>query len=297
MNRAPRTAERTAGRVEPRYFSTQVFSAQRFFLDLNPRPGPELRVVSGGCERCRPDYAIRRPGFPHPTIEFVAGGRGQLFMGRQRHALLPGTVFAYDRRWPHRIASDAHEPLVKYFVVLAGTAGRQLMEECRVAPGRVVRVTRPDRVQEVFDDLISHARSDHSDRMRLCALCLQYLIMKIGDLAAPHDGTSGRAFANYERCRQYIAERYAQLRTMTEVAQGCHIDPAYLCRLFRRFGRESPLHYLQHLRLNRAAELLQGSDRMVKDVAAELGFGDAANFSRAFRRVFGIAPARFGRQP
>jgi AraC-like DNA-binding protein len=31
---------------------------------------------------------------------------------------------------------------------------------------------------------------------------------------------------------------------------------------------------------------------MVKEVAADLGFSDTHNFSRAFRHAFGVSPAR-----
>jgi AraC-like DNA-binding protein len=43
----------------------------------------------------------------------------------------------------------------------------------------------------------------------------------------------------------------------------------------------------------RAAALLRGSDRSVAEVADQLGFSDASNFSKAFKRWYGVSPDRF----
>lgn len=280
---------------EPRYFSAQVSQARRFFLDLNPISRRELTVVSGGCEHCLPDYEIKRGGFPFPTIEFVARGTGRLWLRDQEYALLPGTVFVYGRGLPHRIRSDAKNPLVKYFVAFTGPTGRNVTDPFQLVPGRIVCVTHPEQIQQVFDDLIRHGRGDHPDRARMGTVALRYLMMKIGDVAVPYGENAGRAFATYQRCRQFIEEHYAELRGLQEVAAGCHVNLSYLCRLFQRFGRERPFRYLQHLRMNRAAELLQHSGRLVKEVADELGFSDPGNFSRAFQRTFGLPPERLRR--
>ncbi|MDD5262917.1 MAG: AraC family transcriptional regulator [Methylacidiphilales bacterium] len=277
---------------EPRYFSAQVSEAKRFFLDLNPASMGELAAVSGGCEHCQPDYSIKRSGFPFTTIEFVARGLGRLWLNGRIYDLTPGTVFVYGRNIPHQMQSDAQNPLVKYFVLFDGRSRRELMKECQLGHGRVLRVAHPEQIQQVFEDLIRHGRSDHPRRVRICTVALQYLMMKIGDDALPYGKTVGRAFATYQRCRQFIEEHYTEVRSLREVADACHLDLAYLCRLFQRFGRERPNRYLQHLRLNRAAELLQQSERAIKDVAAELGFSDPYNFSRAFHRNFGFPPGR-----
>jgi AraC-like DNA-binding protein len=276
--------------IEPRYFSEQVFSAQRFYLRLNPGERTPLTVISGGVEHCRPDYEINRDGFPHPIIEFVARGAGQLTLRGASHRLTAGTVFTYSRGLPHRIQCDPDQPLTKYFVVLSGEAGRELMRECRLSPGTVSRILHPEQIQQVFEDLIRHGRGDHPDRHRMCTVAVQYLIMKIGDLAAPCGDSASGAFATYQRCRRFIEEHYLSVQSLNEVALACHVDLAYLCRLFQRFGRERPFRYLQHLRLNRAAELIQNSDLMIKEVSDKLGFSDPYNFSRAFRRAFGVPP-------
>lgn len=49
----------------------------------------------------------------------------------------------------------------------------------------------------------------------------------------------------------------------------------------------------QQVRFEKACELLSAPGATVAQVAASLGFSDAANFSRAFRRTVGISPGQF----
>ncbi len=277
--------------ADPGYFSAQVLSARRFRLRGIGSAGMPFRVLSGGLERCRKDYGIDRPGFPHPIVELVVGGAGELVMNGVAHALAPGSVFSYARGDAHRIACHPSRPLVKYFVVLAGSGVRSQLRACGLPPGAVARVTHPDRPRQILDDLIALALGDRADREACCAQTVQYLILVISSLLAPAGNPAARAFATYERCRMYIESRGLQRFEMREAARACHVDEAYMCRLFQRFGRERPSHYLQHLRMNHAAAQLQTGERLIKDLALELGFSDAANFTRAFRRWFGVPPA------
>ncbi len=281
---------------QPRYFSRQVIDAQRFYLNLRKDVVDDLAVMSGGLEKCSPDYDNERTSFAHPCIEFVIRGSGTVRFGEVSHPLMPGTVFAYGPRLGHRITSAPDSPLWKYFVVFTGVKSLRLLACCGMGSGSVGHIAQPERVQSVFDDLISQGLGDHADRDRQCATILRYLVLKIGELYRPADDTGAKAFATYERVRSHIAERFVTLTSLAEIATACEVDEAYICRLFRRFGRESPFQYLLHLRLNRAAELLQTTDTLVKDIAASLCFSDAFNFSRTFRHSFGVSPNEFRRR-
>jgi AraC-like DNA-binding protein len=103
------------------------------------------------------------------------------------------------------------------------------------------------------------------------------------------------AFATYEHCRRYIEQHWLTLRTLEQIASECHVNNAYLCRLFRRYDQQSPYQYLLHLKMNMAAGRLQQSGVLVKQVAEEAGFADPFHFSRVFRSVLGLSPAAFRR--
>jgi AraC-like DNA-binding protein len=274
----------------PHHFSPLVLAARRFYLRRKRELSRGFEVVGAGRESCRGDYVVDRPGFTYPTVEFVASGAGTLVIHNRKHALVPGTVFAYGKKVGHRMVADASHPMVKYFLVMRGADAEADMTAYGAAPGVVGRVREPERLRQVFDDLIAFGMGDRTDRADCCRDAARYLLMMIRELQVPSGLSSAHAYATYERCRLYMETHWLRLIRVSDAATACHVDPAYLCRLFQRFGRERPFHYLQHLRMNHAMAQLQGTERMIKDIAGELGYEDAANFTRAFRSWFGVAP-------
>ena len=71
------------------------------------------------------------------------------------------------------------------------------------------------------------------------------------------------------------------------------MDPATVCRLFKRFGQATPYQVLLRRKMNHAASRLQLPHVLVKEVAAELGYDDPFHFCRAFKRTHGLSPKHF----
>ena len=283
----------TSSANEPQFFSTQVVDARRFYLGTTLHQEQGLIVVSGGRERCRPGYRIDRRGFPYQSIEFVARGSGRLLLDGQDHELVAGSVFAYGPRIAHRITTDADDPMVKYFVDFTGPDARRLLREHGPARGCAVQVASPEAVLRIFDDLVATGTTDGRYTSALCMAIVQQLIFKIAATAVDERAHTSAAFSTYQACREYIREHYLHLRGLDEIADACHVDAAYLCRLFKRFDSQTPYRYLLHLKMSEAARRLQEPGALVKEVAYEFGFRDPFHFSRAFKQVFGLAPHAF----
>ena len=81
--------------------------------------------------------------------------------------------------------------------------------------------------------------------------------------------------------------------TLGQLAAACHIDPAYLCRLFRKFHQPSPYQLLLRRKINAAAERLLLPGASVKATAADLRFSDAFHFSRVFKKQMGLSPSAY----
>ncbi len=68
----------------------------------------------------------------------------------------------------------------------------------------------------------------------------------------------------------------------------------FLRRFTREFGAAPQKHYLR-LRLERACDLLVGSNQSLEQIAAACGFCDRHHLTRTFTRQWGLPPARFRR--
>ena len=286
--------EAAAGR--PKFFSAQIAEARRFHLQLRPLPGKRLSVVCGGCERCAADYQIRRGTFPYYGLEFVAGGMGALTLRGKPYRLVPGTLFSYGPGVAHHITTAPGEPLVKYFVDFAGTGARKLLRAIPLSPGTVIQTSAPAEVMPIFDELIANGSKNTGQSLALCAALLEALLLKLAETQVPAGSVESAAFETYQRCRWELEAHALEIRSLRELAGRCHVDGAYLCRLFRRFDHQSPYHRLMRLKMSHAAVRMQMPGTLVKQIAAELGFDDPYHFSRAFKSVFGLAPTKLVRE-
>ena len=276
----------------PAFFSQQVTAARRFYLDLKARPTRDLTVVCGGWEVCAADYAINRPTFPYLSIEFVAAGSGELVLGGKRHPLEPGTVFSYGPNIAQGMSTSPDRRLEKYFVDFAGERARRLLREFRLEPGSVVTLGASTDVRQAFETLIRVAGSHDRLSQRAAALQLELLLVVIVRAARTGRPSERQALAAFERCRRHLESHFLSIRTIEEAAAGCHLNVSYLSRLFRRFQGETPFRHLQRLQMQWAAERLDASDRLIREVADEMGV-DPFQFSRTFKRIHGVSPSVF----
>jgi AraC-like DNA-binding protein len=276
----------------PDFFSRQVREAKRFYSDLQPAVESTLTVVSGGWERCTTDYVIERERFPYLGVELVASGALSLELGGRAYDLSSGAVFAYGPSVPHRLRAASGDPPLKYFVDFAGTRAHALLRRAGLAPGRVRHVRTPLALRDLFDALVSAGVRGTGSAAAICSAILEAMLLTIGDTAVDDAPARTASYATYRRCRDWMDEHGVDVTSLAEVARRCRVDAAYLCRLFRRYDIETPYELILRLRMQRAAALLTQPNASVKAVAFALGFTDPFHFSRAFKRQFGVPPAR-----
>lgn len=82
--------------------------------------------------------------------------------------------------------------------------------------------------------------------------------------------------------------------TLEQMAQSLHMVPRTLIRRLQR-EETSFKEMLEGLRREQAARLLQNAGLTVADVGEVLGYSEAANFGRAFRRWYGQSPSAWRR--
>lgn len=84
--------------------------------------------------------------------------------------------------------------------------------------------------------------------------------------------------------------------TIADLAKEVGLSRSALVERFTRYLSEPPMTYLMRWRLQLAARALTSTPRGVSEIAADVGYESEAAFNRAFKREFGLPPARYRRE-
>ena len=98
----------------------------------------------------------------------------------------------------------------------------------------------------------------------------------------------------YQDALRVIEQEYANEElSLSLVAHEIATSRRQLQRSFAEVGHTSFRRELQRVRMSRAAELLGEGSLSVQEVAAAVGYRQAAQFAKAFRRSHGAPPSTF----
>jgi AraC family transcriptional regulator, regulatory protein of adaptative response / methylphosphotriester-DNA alkyltransferase methyltransferase len=102
----------------------------------------------------------------------------------------------------------------------------------------------------------------------------------------------------YSEALEVIARRHADPDlSLGRVAHEIATSRRQLQRALAEVGGTSFSRELQRIRMERAAELLAAGSLPVQSVAAAVGYRQAAQFAKVFRRHHGVSPSAFRREP
>ena len=89
---------------------------------------------------------------------------------------------------------------------------------------------------------------------------------------------------------RYIESRYADIRSLDEIAGFCNVTRSHLARLFRSTLHVTLQEYLINYRMGKAKELLVNTNLPIYQIAQQVGYEGALQFNKAFKNRMQVPP-------
>lgn len=94
----------------------------------------------------------------------------------------------------------------------------------------------------------------------------------------------------------WAADNYAHPNPVAAMAAESGLSERSFLRRFKRATGQSPLEYVQTLRIEEAKQLLETTAMPLDDIAAEVGYSEPSAFRHLFRKLVGVTPSAYRRR-
>jgi AraC-like DNA-binding protein/mannose-6-phosphate isomerase-like protein (cupin superfamily) len=252
----------------------------------------------------------------HPVfhIMYILKGKGRFTVGSTTTVAMPGMLYIINPNEPHGFLFGDGEPLsnlestfrlldtqgeateVHFFDMMKEFGNLRIPPEMRSQPFIVPERLKP-MLTEGFSRLLvlydSPLLRNHFSVM-VADLLVRVETVVMNAIRAEENHNPGEAAV--ESIKHFLYTNRHRPVTLKETADFVHLTPNYLCRLFKEHTRETPMGYLQGIRMREAESLLSLTDLPVFTIADKLGYEEPSYFARVFRSVYGVSPVAYRKQ-
>lgn len=92
---------------------------------------------------------------------------------------------------------------------------------------------------------------------------------------------------------QYIKEHYHEPLSLDLLAEKAFRTPHYLSSIFIQEKGIGINKYIKNVRMEKARELLKGTNMKISDICEQVGYGSVSYFCRSFRNEYGVTPEQY----
>lgn len=243
--------------------------------DINPRVC--------GWENCAPGHCYGPAARSYLLLHYVRSGKGVFEREGRSHPVKKGEMFIIHPGEVTTYRADPNEPWQYSWL---GFDAAITLPACLEQS-----VIRADGCEHIFRSLLHPQAGERSNELYVCGKIYELLSI----LGQRQQTTPSQARRYVNKAKNYMHSSYMEHISVEQMARQLGLDRSYFCRIFKVIEGVPPASYLVALRLERAAELIAERDYSPAEAAAGCGYTDTVNFSRMFKRHFGVSPSRYGK--
>ena len=247
---------------------------ENFWLNLRLT---DLNPLFFGRQNCIPGWSYGPCIRKHTIIHYVMEGFGYVYKKEKTYRVEAGQAFLI---FPGEIVTytaDIEHPWHYQWIAFDGQRSDQFRELPDVLPSFP---------RELLDELFDIPEKGASEYLAASILFRLYATL----LNRKKEGNR-----YVQQAQDMIHAMYMQPLRIESIAAQLHIDRRYLSQLFKQQTGQSVQDFLISVRMTEAKKLLL-KDCSVESAAFFCGYESACNFSRMFKRRFGISPQLWKKQ-
>lgn len=234
----------------------------------------DINLVSCGYEKCTPDKIVGPQKWLGTLIHYVEDGKGFLQKKGKTYSLEKGDVFVINFGETVKYYPDENDPWIYRWICFSGA----LVSEFSNLPA----VFKYDGA--IFREICDICASDSITANK--GILISSVILRWYSELYPLMNKSSNVILDIKK---YIDNNYMYSITVNRIAKQMNMSRSYLAKSFKEHSGFSIHEYLTFVRMKKAKYYLEAK-KNVSETAYLCGYTEPSNFSRMFKKFFGVSP-------
>jgi len=240
-------------------------------------------------------YRDRPTGSGEHILIHCVEGKGTAVVNDHEIRIEPNDFLIIPTTMRHVYRADPEQPWTIYWLHFSGlqstTLSQRLFEKMVTQKNKLMGNEQHLRL---FDQIYNTLQQGYSrENMEFIALTLPYYLgaYLLNDRFNYHPDKQTEDII--DQAIGFLKSRIAEPTTLKDIAAHVHLSVSHFSSIFHKKTGYSPIEYFNHLKIQRACQLLQFTNQRIFEIALAIGIEDPYYFSRLFSTHMGESPKSY----
>lgn len=257
-----------------------------------------LPTDAGYYPRAQGHNCTRDRGCPETVFIYCANGHGWCEVAGRQHSVAKHQLLVIPAGTPHRYGAAEPYPWTIHWFHAVGSNVSCYLERLGVTPQHpVVPLSGDVHLFSLFEEVLEGLEHGFTvSHLIYAAHSLTHLMGLVLRYKEQFGQGEPNVRERIEKSVEFMKGHLQEPLNIATLAALVSLSRSHYTTLFRRVMGYTPLNYLNHLRMQKAVQLLNTTDLSIKRISDQLGFSDQFYFSRAFTRMHNHSPSEHRRR-
>jgi AraC-like DNA-binding protein len=256
----------------------------------------DLHICSiGYYPKAKDHFTYRKKGLPENFLFYCVDGHGRYQIGDQHYEVGPNEFFILPQNVEHSYGSDPEHPWSIYWIHFGGESLPGLNQaQAFQKHFKPFYIKDNGDIISLFVKIYKTLELGYSiDNLLFANMSLSYFLTLFVYNSRHYAATTNEKKDCVDSAILFMKENINENISLNNLSNQYNYSVSRFSNLFKQKTGYAPIDYFLQLKMQKACQNLDFTERSIKDIAFSMGFDDPYYFSKRFRAIIGMSPKKY----
>jgi AraC-like DNA-binding protein len=239
-------------------------------------------------------HTHRNNGSAHNILIYCVAGSGWVKNAKGIQKVTENSFFILPQNIEHEYGASEDDPWTIYWIefggnMLANINDMSFTKDCFNPKHFPYKNDAIQLFNEIFNVLEQGYDKEYLAYVNMKLInCLTLFLFQRGSVVKKNRENSHDVI--FQKAKAYMQSNLHRSILLPDLSAAAGCSDSKISTIFKNITGHSPINYFNQLKIQKACQLFYGTNGLVKEVAAQLGYHDPYYFSRLFTQLMGTSP-------